>query len=103
MIVTLTARRLKPGAYDDFRAAVERIESEAPEQVLNRWTRVHITRDVTDSDVILMFGLFDGTVEELRVIQAQIGGEEARVRDFEPYIDEILLDGSYEVLEQYTP
>ena len=38
MICTLTVRRLKPGAYEQFRAAWD--PSDAGVDVLERWTRI---------------------------------------------------------------
>jgi hypothetical protein len=94
MIVTLTARRLKPGSHEDFRAAFRAEVDELPEEINKRWSRVFVSRDVTDENVVLTFGLFDGRLEELRRIQAEIGGEEKRVARFEPFVEEVVLDGS---------
>jgi hypothetical protein len=102
MICTLTARRLRPGAADDFRAAFEEAGRSAPEEIMRRWTRVFVCRDVTDENVFLTFGLFDGTVEELRQIQAQ-AGDENPAGHVAAFVDAVLLDGSYEVLEEFTP
>jgi hypothetical protein len=49
-----------------------------PEDVLERWSQVYVCRDVSDGNVILSFGLFDGTLDELREIQSSAGGEVAR-------------------------
>jgi hypothetical protein len=57
MISTLTARRLKPGAYDAFRSAWD------PGGVPEGWTRIFHVRDVEDPDVVISFGLFDGSCE----------------------------------------
>ena len=100
MICTLTARKLKPGTFDAFRGQFESLEESVPEEVLRRWTNVYVTRDVTDPDVALTFGLFDGTVEELREIQSSDPGPPDAVGDF---VDEVLLDGSYEVVKEITP
>jgi hypothetical protein len=97
MICTLTARRLKPDAYDAFRAAWD--PGDAPVDVVARWTRIYHVRDVDDPDVVISFGFFDGTLDELRDIQRQYdrGDQVGRV---DPHVDEVLLDGSYEVVEQ---
>jgi hypothetical protein len=103
MICTLTARRLTAGSEDAFRAAFQEMNDSLPEEVLKRWKQVYICRDVTDSNVILAFGLFDGTLDELREIQTSAGGEEARVEPMANLVEAVLLDGSYEVIEQMTP
>jgi len=105
MICTLTARRLNPGAYDAFRAAFERIGvEEVPDEIAKRWNRVYVCRDVTDEDVALTFGFFDGTLEELREIQG--GSTEGRGPQggaLDEHVQDVLLDGSYEVLQEITP
>ena len=93
MICTLTARRLKPGSYDPFRSAWD------PGGVPSGWTRIYHCRDIADLDVVLSFGLFDGTLDELREAQRQLGRSE-QVDRISPYIQEVLLDGSYEVIEE---
>lgn len=100
MICTLTARRLKPGAGDEFVAAFEASASEVDE----RWTRVYACRDVADENVILTFGFFDGTLDELRQIQARYREEASAAGAFQtsPLIDSVLLDGSFEVLKEIT-
>ena len=48
--------------------------------------------------------VFDGTLEELREIQRQgEGGPRSETGPMSPHIEEVLLDGSYEVLEEITP
>ncbi len=103
MICTLTARRLNPGQAAQFKVAFERAGEGAPEGVMKRWKKIYICRDVADPDVVLSFGLFDGTVEELREIQSSMGGEDERVSEFDQYVAEVLLDGSYEVVDEITP
>jgi hypothetical protein len=80
MICTLTARQLKPGAFDAFREAFEKAGIEdGPQEIVKRWSRVYVCRDVTDENVALKFGFFEGTLEELREIQRQgEGGPRSR-------------------------
>lgn len=96
MICTLTARRLKPGAYEAFRSAWD------PGEVPGGWIRIYHCRDLEHPDVVISFGLFDGTLEELREAQARLGRSE-QVHRIEPHVKEVLLDGSYEVTEELTP
>lgn len=100
MICTLTARRLKPGAYDEFRAAWD--PTATRDDALGQWTRVYHCRDVADPDVVISFGLFNGTVEELRNAQASLG-RDSQVDRIGPHVEQVLLDGSYEVIEELTP
>jgi hypothetical protein len=102
MICTLTARRLRSGAEEEFRATFEGAVDTMPEDVLQRWSRVFVCRDVRDPNVLLTFGLFDGTLEELREIQGR-SEREAQLDAIAPTVDEVLLDGSYEVIREITP
>jgi|SRR5579871_2903296 len=100
MICTLTARRLTPGAYDAFREAWD--VSYMNEAAIRRWKRIYHVRDVTDPDIIISFGLFDGTLNELREAQTAIGRSQ-QVDRIAPHVADVLLDGSYEVIEELTP
>jgi hypothetical protein len=93
MICTLTARRLKPGAYDAFRSAWD------PGGVPEGWTRIYHVRDIEDPDILISFGLFDGTPEDLREAMARFG-REAQVDRIAPHVEQVLLDGAYEVVEE---
>ena len=100
MICTLTARRLKPDSYEQFRAAWDPTGTNP--QALHRWTHVYHCRDVKDPDVVISFGLFDGTPEELREAQAQLS-RDSQVDRVTPHVQHVLLDGSYEIVEELTP
>lgn len=65
--------------------------------------QVYVCRDVSDSNVILSFGLFDGSLDELREIQNSAGGERVRTEPMAGLVEAVLLDGSYEVIERITP
>jgi hypothetical protein len=100
MICTLTARRLRPGSYEAFRQAWD--PTHGDQDALRRWTRVYHCRDVSDPDVVISFGLFDGSLEELREAQARLG-RQSQVDRVEPQVAEVLLDGSFEVVEELAP
>lgn len=97
MICTLTALRLKPAAYDAFRAAWE--PGDAAAEVIERWHPIYHVRDVTDPDVVISFGFFNGSLEELGDAQAKIarGDQVARIAET---VEEVLLDGAFEVVER---
>jgi hypothetical protein len=100
MICTLTARRLKPGGYEAFREAWDPMRGDP--DVLRRWTSVYHCRDVSNPDVVISFGLFDGSLDELREAQARLG-RESQVDRVGPHVDAVLLDGAFEVVEELTP
>jgi heme-degrading monooxygenase HmoA len=99
MICTFTARRLNAGAYDAFRAAWD---PRASGDELRGWTHIYHARDVADPDVVISFGLFDGSLNELREAQARLG-RQSQVGRIDPHVQEVLLDGSYEVVEELVP
>jgi hypothetical protein len=100
MICTLTARRLKPGAHDAFRAAWE--PSATVDDALSGWTHIYHASDVKDPDVVISFGLFDGSLEQLRDAQARLG-RSAQVDGIAPHVQQVLLDGAYEIVEEIVP
>src|SRR3954452_22201712 len=71
MICTLTARRLKPGSFDDFRQAW--MPDEQQQEASSRWNPVYVCRDLNDENVILAFGMFQGSVDELHAAQEEYG------------------------------
>jgi hypothetical protein len=100
MICTLTARRLKPGSYDAYRAAWD--PGDTDPEAIGHWKRIYHVRDVSDRDVVISFGFFDGSLEELREMQARLGRRD-QVDRIGPHVAEVLLDGSYEVVEELAP
>jgi hypothetical protein len=96
MLCALTARRLKPGAWDEFRRAWE--PQERPEQ----FVRVYHLRKLDDPDEVVSFGFFDGTIEELRDVQERLdyAGQRERIA---PHVERVEVDGIYDVVEELTP
>jgi hypothetical protein len=101
MICTLTARLLRPGSYDDFRKAWGGDGHEVPEGA-EKWNLIYHCRDVNDENVVVSFGMFQGGIDELRQAQKDMAYE-GEVSKVDPYVDEVLLDGAYEVVEEITP
>jgi hypothetical protein len=99
MICTFTARRLRAGAYETFRAAWD---PGTTGDELRGWTHIYHARDVADPDVVISFGLFEGSLDELREAQARLG-RRSQVGRIDPHVEEVLLDGSYEIVEELVP
>jgi hypothetical protein len=91
MLVALTVRRLKPGAFDAFRDAWER------DTVPPGFTRALTARKVDDRDEVVSFGLFRGDLDDLRRAQQEFdyAGQRAAT---DAHVDEVLADGIYEVV-----
>ena len=88
----LTGRKLKPGAYDEWRAAWQ--SEDIPPGVT-----AYILRKVGDPDEIIAFGFFDGTKEELEAMRLEPAAEEARQARMAPHVESQFVDGLYEVVE----
>ena len=100
MLCFLTARRLKPGAFADFRRAWE------PEEWPPQFVRAYHVRDLTDENTVVSFGLFDGTAEDYRRLRSDPRAGEVqdrRQRAMAAHVQETLIDGVFEVVEQVAP
>ena len=90
----LTVRRLKPGAYDEWRKAWE--GDGIPDGV-----HAYILRNLQDPDEIIAFGLTDLDPDELRA-HPSITPEATQARDeaMAPFVDSVGADGLYEVIDE---
>lgn len=66
------------------------------------WKRIYHCRDLSDPDVVISFGIFDGSLEELREAQTRLS-RESQVDRIQEHVKDVLLDGAYEVVEELTP
>jgi heme-degrading monooxygenase HmoA len=100
MLCLLSARRLKPGAFDQFRRAWEAPGDEYPPG----FQRAYHVRNVRDEDEIVSFGLFDGSLEELRAWRAEHEDEELKRQDaMAAFVENVHVEGIYEILEEVKP
>ncbi len=67
--VALTARKLKPGSYDDWRQAWD--SGDAPEGVT-----AYICRNVSDPDEIVAFGIIEASAEQVQEMKPAEGAAE---------------------------
>ena len=95
MICALTLRKLKPGSFDRFREAFGPPEDEAPPGM----KRFYALRNTSDENEVITFGLFDGTLEDLRAAQGE-GGYEERRASVDELVESVGADGIYEVVEE---
>ncbi|HVG88678.1 MAG TPA: hypothetical protein VM823_06875 [Gaiellales bacterium] len=95
MKVFLTARRLKPGAWEDFRRAWE------PDEIPAGLTRAYHLRNPNDPDEIISFGLFEddsAAIAHLRESDA----ERRRQERMAQHVAEVLAEGVYDVRYELT-
>lgn len=92
--VALTVRKLKPGAYENWRQAWQ-ASGDYPEELKDGY----ILRKVSDPDEVIAFGIFEG---DLQAMRAEMGDEmDRRTEAMAPFIDSIGADGIYEVVERF--
>lgn len=72
-----------------------------PAEIRDRFQAIYACRDVSDPNTILTFGLFDGTIDELREIQGT-GSREEQLDGIAPLVEETLLGGSFEVITVFV-
>lgn len=97
MFCALTVRKLKPGSMEDFkRAFIPDDEMEAPPG----WKRFYALRNVNDENEVITFGLFDGTLEELRASQQDSGEYDRRRAAADEFVESVGADGVFEVIEE---
>jgi heme-degrading monooxygenase HmoA len=95
MIVMLSARRLKPGAWDQFRRAWDPGGATPP-----GLQRVYHARNIRDEDEIVSFGLFEMTEDEYRSWRAEADAEETqRVDRLSAFVENEHVSGVYEVID----
>jgi heme-degrading monooxygenase HmoA len=96
MIVMLTARRLKPGAFDQFRNAFTSGGDNPPPGM----QRGYIARNIRDEDEVISFGLFDMTEQDYRKWREEADAEETqRVGRLSAFVENEPVSGVYEVVE----
>ncbi len=97
MIVMFTARRLKPGAWEQFRAAWDPGTAPPP-----GFQRAYHARNIRDEDEVISFGLFDMTIEDYRRWREEDDATETgRVDAMAAFVENEHVSGVYEVVEEY--
>lgn len=95
MIVMLSARRLKPGAFEQFRRAWDPEDAKPP-----GFQRAYHARNIRDEDEIVSFGLFEMTEDEYRTWRGEADSEEnRRVDSLSSFVENEHVSGVYEVIE----
>ena len=95
MIVMFSARRLKPGAWEQFRRAWEPGDSMPP-----GFRRAHHARNIRDEDEVISFGLFDMSEADYRAWRDSADADEnARVDRISEFVQNEYVAGVYEVID----
>lgn len=95
MIVMFSARRLKPGAWEQFRNAWDPGEEKPP-----GLQRAYHARNIRDEDEVISFGLFDMTEDEYRQWRESADAQEnQRVDRISAFVEAEPVSGVFEVVE----
>jgi heme-degrading monooxygenase HmoA len=95
MIVMFTARRLKPGAWEQFRGAWD--PGMAPPPGLQR---AYHARNIRDEDEIISFGVFDMSIDDYHRWRTEADAEETqRVDRLSAFVENEHVSGVYEVID----
>jgi heme-degrading monooxygenase HmoA len=99
MLVMFSARRLKPGAWDQFRRAWDPGDAPPP-----GFQRAYHARNVRDEDEVVSFGLFDMSLDDYREWREQAEGQEnQRVDHMAAFVESEPVSGVYEVIDVLDP
>jgi len=99
MIVMFSARRLKPGAWEQFRRAWDAEDARPPGLV-----RAYHARNVRDEDELISFGLFEMSEDDYRRWRSEADTEEnARVDALSQFVENDHVSGVYEVIDTVDP
>jgi heme-degrading monooxygenase HmoA len=95
MIVMFSARRLKPGAWEQFRRAWDPGEARPP-----GFQRAYHARNIRDEDEIISFGLFDMTEADYHRWRAETDAQEMqRIDRVSQFVENQLVEGVFEVVD----
>jgi heme-degrading monooxygenase HmoA len=95
MIVMFSARRLKPGAWEQFRRAWDPGDAKPP-----GFQRAYHARNIRDEDEVISFGLFDMTEDDYRRWREEDDAQEMkRVDQLSAFVESEAVSGVYEVIE----
>jgi len=95
MIVMLSARRLKPGAWEQFRHAWDPGDERPP-----GFQRALHARNIRDEDEIISFGLFEMTKDEYHRWRGDAEStENSRVDHISAFVENEPVAGVYEVID----
>jgi heme-degrading monooxygenase HmoA len=99
MLVLFSARRLKPGAWDQFRQAWDPGDGSHPPGL----QRVYHARNMRDEDEVISFGIFDMTKDEWHQWRGEHEAEEnMRVDALSAFVENDHISGVYEVIEELS-
>jgi hypothetical protein len=99
----LTVRKLKPGAYEEFRRAWE---PDWSEDWVEKFDRAYHVRSLEDENEVISFGFFNGSredIDQMRSNEEFRKGREEQLARINEHVESVGADAIYEVLEEVRP
>ena len=100
MLCALTVRRLKPGTYEEFRAAWE------PDPWPDFLRGAYLVRNQDDENEVAAFGFLDLTPDSLDALRDDpefLTREAKRMERIAAFEESVVLNAIYEVAEEVAP
>jgi heme-degrading monooxygenase HmoA len=95
MLVFFSARRLKPGAWEQFRRAWDPGDEKPP-----GFQRAYHARNIRDEDEVISFGLFDMSKDDYHRWRGEADAtENQRVDRLSAFVENEHVSGVYEVID----
>jgi heme-degrading monooxygenase HmoA len=95
MIVMFSARRLKPGSWEQYRRAWDPGDSMPP-----GFQRAYHARNIRDEDEVISFGLFEMTEDQYHQWRGEADAQEMRrVDQLSAFVENDHVSGVYTVID----
>ena len=101
MLVFFRGRHLKPGHWEQFREAWA--PSDEDTAGFPDGTVIYHARSIKDEDEVISFGIFDVDREAKDTIRGDAESEAKRRLEMDKHVNDIPLEGIYEVVEEIRP
>ena len=96
MIVMFSARRLKPGAWEQFRNAWDPGDARPP-----GFQRAYHARNIRDEDEVISFGLFHMSKDDYHRWRGESDAQETqRVDRLSAFVENEHVSGVFEVIDE---
>jgi hypothetical protein len=98
MLCFLSVRRLKPGAFDDFRKAWE------PPEWPPEFVRAYHARNVGDENEVVSFGLAEMDRSDLERWRSERADQNRQRQEaMAPFVESVSTDAIFEVIDVVEP
>jgi hypothetical protein len=99
MLVFFSGRRLKPGAWEQFRRAWDPDGGDPPPSTV----AIYHARNVKDPDEVISFGIFDIDRNDISSVRGDEQAELRRQDEIAAFVQNVPMEGVYEVIEEIRP